>query len=157
MKFVSEAVIDQVVEALQENNAYETEIDALRVTQPTVLAYLLSENFDVLTVQEKEYLLYLTLVIMNAAQHVNPELNEVTQEQLGGAEEENYAVMSASKEKRFRDKLTVFFEDYPQEDLLAFAEDALVIDDEDTETFQVTKEGREPIFLALKSIIDVLE
>lgn len=157
MKFVSEDIIDQVVEALQENNNYETEIDALRVTQPTVLAYLLSENFEVLTVQEKEYLLYLTLVIMNAAQHVNPELKAVSQQQLGEAEEENYTVMSASKEKRFRDKLTVFFTDYPQEDLLAFAEDALVIDDEDTETFQVTKEGREPIFLALKSIIDVLE
>jgi hypothetical protein len=55
------------------------------------------------------------------------------------------------KSKPFQHKADVFFKDYPQEDLLAFVEDALA-DDEDSE---VTKEGREPMFVALKTIIDV--
>lgn len=163
MKFVSEEVIDKVVAALEANDNYETEMESIRETQPTILAYLLSENFAVLTMEEKEYLLYLTLVIVNAAEHVNSGLPLADEEALGGAEEENYGLMNASKERRFRDKLNVFFEDTPQEDLVAFAEDAVVMDDEGEEneeeerTFKITKEGREPIFIALKSIIDVLE
>lgn len=160
MKFVSETVIDQVVTALEKNDNYETEMESVRETQPTILAYLLSENFEVLTMEEKEYLLYLTMVIVNAAEHVNPGMPLVDQDALGEAEEKNYGLLNASKERRFRDKLNVFFEKYPQEDLLAFAEDAIVIDDEgdtEEETFNVTKEGREPIFIALKSIIDVLD
>lgn len=162
MKFVSEEVIDKVVAALEANDNYETEMESIRETQPTILSYLLSENFAVLTKEEKEYLLYLTLVIVNASEHVNPGLPLVDEEALGGAEEENYGLMNASKERRFRDKLNVFFEDTPQEDLVAFAEDAIVLDDEgdaeeEEQTFKVTKEGREPIFIALKSIIDVLE
>ena len=39
-----------------------------------------------------------------------------------------------------------------QEDLLAFVEDNLVEDEDSV----VTKEGREPMFVALKSVIDVL-
>jgi len=161
MKFVSEEVIDKVVAALEANDNYETEMESIRETQPTILAYLLSENFEVLTMGEKEYLLYLTLVIVNAAEHVNPGMPLVDQDALGEAEEENYGLMNASKERRFRDKLNVFFEDTPQEDLLAFAEDAIVLDDENEEegeeNFNVTKEGREPIFIALKSVIDVLD
>ena len=54
--------------------------------------------------------------------------------------------------KRFRDRMDIFFENYSQEDLLAFVEDNLV-EDEDS---LVTKEGREPMFVALKSVIDIL-
>ena len=150
MKFVSEEVIDKVVAALEANDNYETEMESVRETQPTILAYLLSENFEVLTMEEKEYLLYLTLVIVNAAEHVNPGLPLVDQDALGEAEEENYGLINASKERRFRDKLNVFFEDTPQEDLLAFVEDSLMEEEEDL----VTKVGREPMFVALKSIID---
>ena len=159
MKFVSEKIIDETVVALEKADNYEAEIKTLRKSQPVVLSYLMSENFEVLTTEEREYLLYLTLVIIKSARRVNPQLQAVEQEKLGAAEESNYTLLQSSKERRFRDKLTVFFEKYPQEDLLAFAEDALVIDDETTaeDSFQITKEGREPVFLALKSIIDALE
>ena len=42
-----------------------------------------------------------------------------------------------------------------QEDLLAFAEDAVLEEEDDPEAL-VTKEGREPIFVALKTMVDVL-
>jgi len=48
--------------------------------------------------------------------------------------------------------LDIFFKDYPQEDLLAFAEDALTEDDDSP----VTAEGREPMMVFLKTAIDVM-
>lgn len=78
----------------------------------------------------------------------------VTEEKLGEAEEKNWELMNEVTAKRFRDRLDRFFEQYPQEDLLAFIEDALA-DDEDGESI-VSPESREPIFIALKSMIDGL-
>ena len=52
--------------------------------------------------------------------------------------------------KKFRERLDVFFQDYFQEDLLAFVEDSLSEEEEE----MVTKIGREPMFVALKTIID---
>jgi hypothetical protein len=75
----------------------------------------------------------------------------VTALRIDQAEEDNWALLEPVKSKRFSDKADVFFKNYPQEDLLAFVEDMLT-DDENTE---VTKEGREPMFVALKTIIDV--
>ena len=57
--------------------------------------------------------------------------------------------------KKFRDRLDPFFENTQQEDLVAFAEDAVTEDLDDPESL-VTKEGREPIFVALATMIDVL-
>ena len=54
--------------------------------------------------------------------------------------------------RKFNEKIDPFFKDYPQEDLLAFVEDSLV-QDEDSE---ITNEGRDYIFIALKTIIDSL-
>lgn len=157
MEFVSEKIIDQIVAQFEENANYDIEFEILQKKQPVIAAYLVSKNFDVLTKDEKEYLIYLALVIVKSADTTNKELPLVSEERLGEAEEKNYGIMATSKERSFRDKLNVFFNNYQQEDLLAFAEDALVIDDEaKDEFFQVTKEGREPIFLALKSIIDAL-
>lgn len=158
MQFVSEKIIDQVVAELEAKDNYAKDLEVLQEEQPIVSAYVVSENFDVLTIPEKEYLLYLALVIVKAAQVVNPDLETITEKELGEAEEKNYEIFQSSKERNFRDKLNVFFEDTPQEDLLAFAEDAVAIDeDAEPDTFQVTKEGRDPIFVALKSIIDVLQ
>jgi len=47
--------------------------------------------------------------------------------------------------------MDIFFKNYFQEDLLAFVEDSLIEEEEGL----VTKVGREPMFVALKSIIDV--
>ena len=63
--------------------------------------------------------------------------------------------MDASNAKNFRDRLNEFFEGSDQEDLLAFAEEAVLEDEDDPESI-VTKEGKEPIFIALKTMVDVL-
>ncbi|MCI5081058.1 MAG: hypothetical protein MRY78_05170, partial [Saprospiraceae bacterium] len=99
------------------------------------------------------YLFYLATMLWktiydNAAQTLPP----VTETQMGKAEERNWELIEEVKSKVFRERLNVFFEDSEQEDLLAFAEDMLTLEDQD----ELTEEGREPMFIALKSMVDCL-
>jgi len=79
--------------------------------------------------------------------------NMINPKTIEEAEEKNWTILSEQKVKSFREKINVFFDGYPQEDLLAFAEDALEMEHEDQ---VVTTIGRPPIFIALKTLIDVL-
>ena len=92
------------------------------------------------------------IVILESVQKVKAEtLKAIPKKTLEIAEEKNWELLDNIRELRFRDRMTVFFDNSDQEDLLAFVEDSLV-DDEDS---FITKEGREPMFVALKSVIDV--
>lgn len=158
MKFVSEEIIDAVIEKLDTlgDEQYEKRMDAFAEAQPMVMAYLFDdENFHLLTEDEKGYLQYLALIAWESIIKVNGPGEPVSEEALGEAEEKNYAILEASAAKKFRDRLDPFFENYPQEDLLAFAEEAVLENEEDPDSL-VTKEGREPIFIAMKTVIDAL-
>jgi hypothetical protein len=158
MKFVSEDAIDKVVDGLEklDDDQYEQRMEAFAEAQPVLVAYLFNEeNFHLLTEDERGFLHYLSLIAWSAIEKVNGPLPEVSEEMIGEAEERNYAMLENSTGKTFRDKLTPFFENHPQEDLLAFAEDA-VTEDENEPDALITKEGKEPVFIALKTMIDVL-
>ncbi len=150
--FVSEKVIDSISEAL-ENADFEREIEIFGKEQPALLGYVFSEDFELLTREEREYMLYLLIVLWKSIEQVEGELPVIHADNISEAEERNWELLDAVTETRFRDRMNVFFEDSDQEDLLAFIEDALIEDDDDS---VVTKEGREPMFVALKSIVDVL-
>ena len=75
----------------------------------------------------------------------------VTEDQISQQEEKNWEVLHASKTKDFRDRVTPFFEDYFQEDLLAFVEDALVEDEDEDGEEVVTTDGRPALFVSLKT------
>jgi hypothetical protein len=152
--FVSEDIIDEVVVAF-ETIDFEQEVAVLGEKQPVLLAYVLSEDFELLTNDERDWLLYLVLVIWNACEKVHGEIGPLSKNALETADELNWERLEHVTAKRFRDRMTPFFEGYKQEDLLAFVEDSLTEDEEDTENV-VTKEGREPMFVALKSVIDAL-
>ncbi len=155
MKIISEQAIEEAAAWLDESEErYEQAIQQLREEQPVVLSYLFSETFDAFTQREKEFSLYLTLVVYLAVTRENGEkpLPPVSEQQLSKAEEHNWELAQGIQSKRFHERLDVFFQDSPQEELLAFAEDAL--SDESDEW--VTKEGREALFISLKSIIDTL-
>lgn len=157
MKFVSEDVIDAIIDALEEysDEQYEQQMGAFQAAQPVLFAWLFSEEFELLSDDEKGYLQYLALIAWKSIEQVNGPLPVVSEEEIGEAEEHNYAVLEASTAKKFRDRLDPFFEKTTQEDLIAFAEDAVLESEEDPESI-VSKEGREPIFIALKTIVDVL-
>ncbi|MFN0035250.1 MAG: hypothetical protein ACKVUS_09290 [Saprospiraceae bacterium] len=157
MKFVSEEVIDTVIETLEEysDEQYERQMEVFAEAQPVLFAWLFSEEFELLTDDEKGYLQYLALIAWKSTETVNGPLEAVSEDQIGEAEENNYELLEASTAKKFRDRLDPFFEGTTQEDLLAFAEES-VLESEDDPDSLVSKEGREPIFIALKTIVDVL-
>lgn len=153
--FVSENMIDAVILELEEAD-FEQEVAILGEKQPVLLGYVLSEDFELLTNEEREWLLYLVLVVWKATEKVHGKIGPLSKNALETAEEANWERLESVTAKRFRDRMTPFFDNYDQEDLLAFVEDSLTEDEEDTEAV-VTKEGREPMFVALKSVIDVLK
>lgn len=157
MKIVSSLAIDAAIERLEglDENQYEAQMEVFADAQPVIFAWLFSEQFDLLTEEEKGYLQYITLIIWSASEQVNGKAEQVSEDQLGEAEEANFEVAENLAGKSLSEKLDVFFEDYEQEELLALAEEAILEDEDDPEGI-VTKEGRELIFVALKTVIDVL-
>lgn len=158
MKIINSNVINAVIEELENlsDEQYEERMEAFASAQPVLVAYLFDdENFHLLTDDEKGFLQYLALIAWSAVVKTAGDVAAVSEEAIGEAEEKNYAVLEQSTAKKFRDRLDPFFDNYPQEDLLAFAEEAVLEDEDDPDTL-VSKEGREPIFIAMKTIIDVL-
>ena len=157
MKFVSEEVIDAIIDALEDysDDQYEKQMEAFAEAQAVMFAWCFSEEFELLNEDEKGYLQYLALIAWKSIEKVNGPLEAVSEEEIGEAEEKNYEILEASTAKKFRDRLDVFFDGTPQEDLLAFAEEA-VLESEDDPDSLVSKEAREPIFITLKTIVDVL-
>lgn len=156
MKFVSEDIIDEVIETLETLNddQYEAKMEDFSASQPVVMAWLFSDQFDLLTEDEKGFLQYLALIAWLSFEKVNGPMEPISEDELGDAEERNYEILEKSTAKKFRDRLDPFFKNTPQEDLLAFVEEA-VMEEEDEPDAIVTPAGREPIFVAVKSIIDV--
>ncbi len=154
MKFVTEDIIDQIVERFDDSDAaYEQAVETMEREQPVLMGYLFSEEFEAFTQDEKEYLLLLSTIIWQAMKESNSELAQVAEKAIADAEEANWTRLEGVNAQRFHERLDVFFDEYPQEDLLAFVEDALVDDEEDP---IVSKEAREAMFVTLKTVIDSL-
>ncbi len=153
MEFISEQIIDRVAQQLESTQeGYILAVEEMKKKQPALLAYFLSEDFHLLTEDENEYLLYLGIVIWKSIEEVAPNLPMVSEKELEMAEEINWDLLSHVTSNKFRERMNVFFENYSQEDLLAFVEDALIDDDDSF----ISKEGREPLFVTLKTVIDAL-
>lgn len=153
-QIITEDTIDAVAERLgSSEDQFEQAVEQLRVEQPLLLALIFSESFELFTQSEREYILFLLLVIWGAVKEHNPERPPVTEKELSEAEEKNWEQLQGVQAQLFRERLDVFFEHYGQEDLLAFVEDAILAAGEED---IITKEGREPIFVSLKSVIDSL-
>jgi hypothetical protein len=153
MNFVSEKVIDGVIGYLDNNQPQlESMVQQLHEKQPVVFGYIFSENLTILHQEEREFVLFLLLIIINASEKVNGEFPLIEVKDFEVAEEQNWSLLEGTGAKSFRDRLDVFFEQTDQEDLLAFVEDAL----SDSEDGLASKEGREVVFVFLKSVIDCL-
>ncbi|OAV43315.1 hypothetical protein [Lewinella sp. 4G2] len=149
---IQESTIERILTRLESGmDDYEQEIKDLAESQPHVMAYIANEENEAFTEQELELLLFGTIVIYQSITDERTEPPVATPDQIQQAEEANYQVTNAIK-GNLRAKLDPFFSNTPEEELLAFAED-LVSDDE---TDGITKEAREPLFLSLKTVVDVL-
>ena len=150
---ISESIIEEVIDHYE--NKEETYINALAEimdSQPALLGFLKQESTDILLEEEKDILWYIILVIYSSIEKSEIELATISDVKLSENEEKNWTLFQEQPRGSFREKVTVFFEDYHQEDLLAFVEDTLELDD----SSPMTAVGRDVIFILAKSVIDTL-
>lgn len=155
---VNETIIEQAISQLENDpDLADALLDEMEDSHPIIMAYLFSESFQVLTQNEREYLIPLALIIYQSYRLIGKPAFELSEEAIGQAEEQNWEIYSENPAKTFRERLNPFFEQAKEEDLLAFLEDALTIDDDaPEEDIELTKEGRDPIFIGLKTLVDVI-
>jgi len=154
MIFIDEKTIDLAIDAISDSDErYDAALESIESQQAELMAYIFGEDEATFSDEEKDFLLYLLLIIWEAVRlKINP-IAPVTAAALAEAEEATWESMEANVGKKFRERLDEFFEETKQEDLLAFIEDALLDDEESP----VSKEGREPMFVMLKAVIDTID
>lgn len=152
MQFVPEPVIDEVIEKLEHENTYVTAMQSLENDQPDLFAYIHHENHSLLTHDEGLMLEFMATVIYESSKACSQHIARIQGSEIEEADEANWTIFNEHSSKKFNAILDVFFDGYPQEDLLAFVEDTLQADEEQI----VTTIGREILFIACKSIIDTL-
>ena len=153
-KPITQEAIEAIMLRLQTTpDLFSSLLDGLEREQPAIINWIFSESFDILNQEEKQYFLFLSLVIIVSISEALEIEDVIDPKRIEVAEEKNWEVFTSQSAKEFREKINVFFDAYPQEDLLAFVEDALELEQEDQ---VVTTIGRPPMFMALKTIIDIL-
>jgi len=156
MTFISESIIDKILTQLEtDQSKMDKFLDQLTDQQEYIVAYLLDEDGEtVLSEDEQDYLIFLAIVIWRSFIEAGAKLPEINMEQLNETEDKNWGLINESSSALFYERVSPFFEGYPQEDLLAFVEDSVNADDDDDNT--ISSIGKEPVFIKLKTLIDVL-
>lgn len=150
MKFITENEVDRCAEIVGNLDDYESLLTNLSETQPALVSYLYSDSFQSFTLAEQQLFLFMALVIWRAIDENHEEIDELSEDDIAAAEERNWDILQGAGKGDFRERLTPFFDDSPQEDLLAFVEDSVVPDEDN----MVTEEGKEYLFISMKTIID---
>lgn len=157
---ITEATIDKVLEKFESQAVdYEEAVREFANQQPALFSYLIGDNEGVFSQDEEDFLLYLALAIYKSVEEEkSADMPVISEDEITEAEEANWTLMESSKDADFNKRLDVFYEKSNEEDLMAFVEDAITgeAENEEGETFTMTPEGREPMFVALKTVIDVL-
>ena len=150
MTIITENIIDGLMDKYENEAAYLEDLKKMAEQQQDLVAFIEQENYTLCTVDEVALIEYLTVIIYSGSQSVTNKKLFITGKQLEKCEEENWDIFNATNTKNFAKILDRFFENFPQEDLLALVEDSLQPEDDSI----VTPVGREIIFVACKSIID---
>jgi hypothetical protein len=84
-----------------------------------------------------------------------PDIAEIDEESLSLREEQNWNRIDSLRPASLKNIIDRVMQDYPEQELLFYLEDALQLDEEDDEQ-PVTKSGQIPMFVTLLTIIDML-
>lgn len=153
MDFITEQALDEAADHLIEPGILDEVLAELADEQPWLLTFLTADAGPVLSPDERDHMMFLALVIWHALD-INARVNlpQIQPEQLELADEAIWTHLQASGNRSFREMLDPFFAETTQEDVLAFIEDSLQTDEDSP----VTAVGREPIFVRLKVMIDLI-
>lgn len=158
MKSIPEGVIDAILDELGDSEELANQhMDRFSEKQPVIMAYLCSEDFDVLSEEEHSYMLFLAMVVWMAVERQNPNQAEVDEDFIGDMDERNWEQMNNNANMPVVDRLESFFGEENQQELIEFIIDAILEEDEDEEEDElIAPEAIDPVFVALKTVVDVL-
>jgi len=141
---ILESHIDSYLQSLEDN------VNDRFLEEKEMLAYLASDNFDVLNDGERKVMFFCCEVIFHAYKNCHGEFPELDMDAFYINEEKNWTIReNASSWDECKD---TFFKESEEEDMLAFVEDILV-DDEDE---SMTDIGKEFIFILCMSYVDTI-
>jgi hypothetical protein len=150
---ITESVIDRIVKQAEDGKIdlplfYQN----LSTSHPVLFKFLFSRDTTYLSAEEHELLLFLAMVIIRSCEDSEKEFGDISGDKLDSREEVNWQVFESARDQDFSTQMDQFFKRSPEEDLLAFIEDALIDDDESL----LSPAGRELICIKLISIVDCL-
>ncbi len=131
---------------------FEEEVDHWTAWQPALASYILSDDFSLLTELERDTLLFGATALLSLARVHETTEEAVSEDLIGELDEANWTAIEEASGRRLSDKMDVWFEGYPETELLAFIED-LCIDEEEED---LTAAGSEMMVVALKTVADAL-
>ncbi len=131
---------------------FEEEVDHWTAWQPALASYILSDDFSLLTELERDTLLFGATALLSLARVKEIAAEEISEDVIGELDEANWTAIEEASGLKLSDKMDVWFEGYPETELLAFIED-LCIDDEEED---LTPVGSEMMVVALKTVADAL-
>jgi len=152
-KYITEEDIDKYLLQLESEQMVSESLAELLQAEPAACAAVFSKDIDVLLEQEKGLLTYIATALWTTVKGEGYTTSELKPEEIETIEEKQFELFQAQKGS-FRDRLDIFYKDYPQEDLLALVEDLLESEAEEEDA--LTKEGKELIFIKCKTLLEVL-
>ena len=153
MEAITEDHIYNFIDRLDKDEKLFFQIrDKLIDTQVGIAGVLTDESLDILKEDEYDLLWFMLVVIFGSTETVISSIKAIDAKAFEKMEESNWSIWNNQKTSDWRSRLDPFFDNYPQEDLLAFVEDSL----EEDEELLLSLEGREIIFILCKTLIDAL-
>ncbi len=131
---------------------FEEEVDHWTGWQPALASYILSDDFSLLTELERETLLFGATVLLSLARIQETSIEVITDDEIGEWDEANWTAIEEAPGRKLSDKMDVWFEGYPETELLAFIEDLCIEEEEE----DITPAGSEMMVVALKTVADAL-
>ncbi len=154
MQFIPENIINEKIALYEANDEiFARDFQQMVEHNNPILSFFQQESLELLTESEKVLLEFMFTVIYSSIHEHIKSHTTVNIQSLEDAEEKNWEIFNDNSSKNFTQICDIFFENYPQEDLLAFVEDTLQLDEEEP---VITTVGREIILIACKSFIDTL-
>lgn len=150
---IDEITIEKCIEEI--GNGDTNWFEAMAADQPVLAGFLAAEDHDAFTEAETQYLYYLAVVCWKSFDETYPDIAEIEEDSLSLREEQNWNRIDSLRPVSLRNIIDRVMQDYPEQELLFYIEDALQLDEEDDEQ-PVTKSGQIPMLVTLLTIIDML-
>ena len=153
MEFVPESMIDSYIEKYQDELSFQVAWQQMGEENNIILQFIHPDRLELLSEKEEGVMQFVACILYFSTREKLGKPPFIQGQLLEEKEDLNWELWNKHIKKSVSYALDVFFEEYPQEDLLAFVEDSLQ-PDEDSE---ISPAGAEIILVTAKSIIDTID